>query len=85
MRPTSRHLLDMASLERCWSSSSRESQHSLVHVTHVTHVLCRPTRSPYWNKMSEYIGAEMAGKKEGDCRKFEKDCQKSLYKLNKYS
>ena len=45
----------------------------------------RPTRSPYWNRLSEYIGAEMAGKKEGDCRKFEKDCTKSLYKLNKYS
>lgn len=44
-----------------------------------------PTRSPYWNRMSDYIGAEMAGKKEGDCRKFEKDCQKSLYNLNKYS
>lgn len=44
-----------------------------------------PTRSPYWNRLSEYIAAEMAGKKEGDCRKFEKDCQKSLYKLNKYS
>ena len=44
-----------------------------------------PTKSPYWNRMTEYINAEVTGKKHGDCRKFEKDCAKSLYKLNKYS
>jgi len=44
-----------------------------------------PSKSPYWEKMREYISAEMTGKKHGDCTKFEKDCAKSLYKLNKYS
>jgi len=44
-----------------------------------------PSKSPYWNKLTEYIAAEMAGKNHGDCRVFEKDCTKSLYKLNKYT
>ena len=26
--------------------------------------------------MSEYIGAELAGRKEGDCFKFERDCSR---------
>lgn len=44
-----------------------------------------PSRSPYWNRMAEYISAEQSGKKHGDCQKFEKDCSRSLFKLNKYS
>jgi len=44
-----------------------------------------PSRSPYWNKMSDYIAAEQIGKKEGDCQTFNKDCPRSLFKLNKYS
>ena len=31
--------------------------------------------------MSEYIGAELAGRKEGDCFKFEKDCTRFDIKL----
>ena len=27
----------------------------------------------------------MSGKAEGDCFKFERDCSRSLFKLNKYS
>jgi len=44
-----------------------------------------PSRSPYWSRMAEYISAEQSGKKHGDCQKFEKDCSRSLFKLNKYS
>lgn len=51
----------------------------------ITECYFRPSKSPYWNRMSEYINAEVAGREGGDCRKFEKDCAKSLYKLNKYS
>ena len=45
----------------------------------------RPSKSPYWNRLTEYISAEVAGREGGDCTKFERDCGKSLYKLNKYS
>jgi len=48
-------------------------------------VFLTPSRSSYQKKMSEYIGAELAGRKEGDCFKFERDCSRSLFKLNKYS
>lgn len=51
----------------------------------ITECYFRPSKSPYWNRLSEYINAEVAGREGGDCRKFEKDCAKSLYKLNKYS
>ena len=36
----------------------------------------RPSRSSYQKKMSEYIGAELAGRQEGDCFKFERDCSR---------
>jgi hypothetical protein len=48
-------------------------------------VFLTPSRSSYQKKMSEYIGAELAGRTEGDCFKFEKECSRSLFKLNKYS
>jgi len=48
-------------------------------------IFLTPSRSPYWNRMAEYISAEQSGKKHGDCQKFEKDCSRSLFKLNKYS
>jgi len=54
-------------------------------VGEILELFLTPTKSPYWNRMTEYINAEMAGREGGDCRKFEKDCAKSLYKLNKYS
>jgi len=44
-----------------------------------------PSKSPYWTRLTEYIAAEMAGRKQGDCARFERDCDRSLYKLNKYS
>lgn len=48
-------------------------------------IFLTPSRSAYQQKMSEYISAEQAGKQEGECWKFSKDCSKSLFKLNKYS
>ena len=56
---------------------------NLFFLLHIKHF--RPSRSPYWNRMAEYISAEQSGKKHGDCQKFEKDCSRSLFKLNKYS
>merc|ERR1712223_831746 len=41
-------------------------------------VFLTPSRSSYQKKMSEYIGAELAGRHE-------RDCSRSLFKLNKYS
>jgi hypothetical protein len=35
--------------------------------------------------MTEYISAERTGKQHGECGKFEADCARSLFKLNKYS
>jgi len=48
-------------------------------------IFLTPSRSAYQQKMSEYISAEQTGKQEGECWKFNKDCSKSLFKLNKYS
>jgi len=48
-------------------------------------IFLTPSRSSYQQKMTEYISAEMSGKAEGDCFKFERDCSRSLFKLNKYS
>ena len=42
----------------------------------IENVSPRPSRSSYQKKMSEYIGAELAGRKEGDCFKFERDCSR---------
>ena len=42
----------------------------------IENVSPRPSRSSYQKKMSEYIGAELAGRREGDCFKFERDCSR---------
>ena len=47
----------------------------------IENVSPRPSRSSYQKKMSEYIGAELAGRKEGDCFKFERDCSRFDSKL----
>ena len=44
-----------------------------------------PSRSSYQSRITEYISAERTGKLHGECGKFESDCAKSLFKLNKYS
>ena len=45
----------------------------------------RPSKSPYWKKLTDYIGAEQVGRNRGECFEYAKDCTKSLYKQNKYS
>lgn len=49
------------------------------------HVFLTPSKSPYSNRLNEYIGAEVSGREEGECFKYYKDCSRSLFKLNKYS
>ena len=81
--------LAMASLENSSKSSSRKSQgeakvfamilfqHTYCSILKIYwNVSPRPSRSSYQKKMSEYIGAELAGRKEGDCFKFERDCSR---------
>jgi len=48
-------------------------------------VFLSPSRSPYWQRLQEYIEAERTGREAGDCSHYEKHCRRSLYKLNKYS
>jgi len=49
------------------------------------HVFLSPSKSPYWNRLKEYIAAERTGRETGDCSHYSAPCSKSLYKLNKYS
>lgn len=35
--------------------------------------------------MVDYIAAESAGRLQGECWRYQKDCNRSLFKLNKYS
>lgn len=48
-------------------------------------VFLSPSRSPYLNRLSAYLEAERVGRERGDCSHYMAECNKSLYKLNKYS
>lgn len=48
-------------------------------------VFLTPSRSSYQQRMTDYISAERAGKHEGECWRYERDCTRSLFKLSKYS
>ena len=38
--------------------------------------------SPYAKRMTDYISAESAGKEDGECWRYYKDCPKSLFGIN---
>ena len=46
------------------------------------HFTCSASMSPYAKRMTDYITAESAGKEDGECWRYYKDCPKSLFGIN---